>query len=36
VREGRTHVPRRPLKDCEPSLCHHHQHMACEYFHKLA
>jgi len=29
VREGRTHVPRRPLKDCEPSLCHHHQHRAC-------
>lgn len=22
VREGRTHVPRHPVKDCEPSLCH--------------
>ena len=21
VREGRTHTPRRPVKDCEPSLC---------------
>jgi hypothetical protein len=28
VREGRTHVPRRPVKDCEPSLCHYHQHLA--------
>jgi hypothetical protein len=27
VREGRTRVPRRPAKDCEPSLCQH-QHMA--------
>jgi hypothetical protein len=28
MREGWTHVPRRPVKGCEPSLCHRRQHLA--------